>query len=257
MNGIKDDWNSMAAAYERFNTAEDSYSTNIEWPCIRRLLPPLAGKSVLDLGCGTGIFTFLLEQYAPQKLVGLDLSEEMLRIAARKAEEKHSAAQFILADAERCAEYVDAPFDFVFSSTTTHYIEDLPAFFRSVCKCLKSGGCGVFSVIHPVYSALYPVERGDAFPSDDDWTVRYLDQSRRAYIQPWIEYNDAYENRLSRSFHHTFCDYMNALLEAGLQPERIEEPLPPDAWKETAPYRYESFLETPVYMILKFRRPVE
>lgn len=81
MKSIKEDWNAMAAAYEEFNTAEDSYSYNIEWACIRKLLPELKGKSVLDLGCGTGIFTFLLEAYEPERLIGIDLSEEMLAIA--------------------------------------------------------------------------------------------------------------------------------------------------------------------------------
>ena len=48
MNDIKIDWNSMAKAYEEFNNAEDSYSFNIEWPCIKELLPDLKGKTVLD-----------------------------------------------------------------------------------------------------------------------------------------------------------------------------------------------------------------
>ena len=56
-DSIKKDWNSMAEAYEIFNNSEDSYSYNIEWPCVKKLLPELRKKTVVDLGCGTGIFT--------------------------------------------------------------------------------------------------------------------------------------------------------------------------------------------------------
>ena len=36
MNNIVSDWDPMAQAYEIFNNSEDSYSYNIEWPCIRK-----------------------------------------------------------------------------------------------------------------------------------------------------------------------------------------------------------------------------
>ncbi len=254
MNEIKSDWNSMAQAYEEFNNAEDSYSYNIEWPCIRELLPDLKGKTVVDLGCGTGIFTFLLEQNNPSTITGIDLSEEMLQIAKDKAKENKSCARFVLYDAARCANVIEKPVDFIFSSTTSHYIEDLGQLFSNVSRSLKEGGESVFSVIHPIYSAMYPIEHGDIFPEDGEWTVRYLDRSMRAYIQPWIEYNEVFENHLSKSYHHTFADYVNAIIGVGLTIEQICEPMAPEKWKVSEPNRYEGFIETPVYMIIKMRK---
>lgn len=254
LNVVKTEWNSMAAAYELFNNAPDSYSYTIEWPCVQELLPDLRGKSILDFGCGTGIFTFLLEKYYPSKLVGIDLSEEMLKIAIAKGKEKRSAAQFIVGDAGKLANYFDEPFDLVFSSTTTHYLTNLNELFENIKRVLKEDGTCVLSIIHPVYSALYPIEHGDTFPSDDDWVVRYLDKRNRAYIQPWIEYNDMFENQLSRSYHYTFSDSINAILRAGLKLQEIREPMPPEAWKATAFERYNSYIETPTYMILKLTK---
>lgn len=251
---IKEDWNSMAAAYEEFNTGEDSYSRKIEWPCIRELLPELKGRSILDVGCGTGIFTFLFEAYEPQSLIGLDVAGEMLAISKQKAAERHSKADFILGDAASIRESIDQTFDFVFSSTTSHYIKDLNGFFQGIAASLAENGCCVLSVIHPVYSALYPIKHGDVFPEEDEWQVRYLDRGLRAYIQPWIEYNDDYENRLSTSYHHTFGDYINSALRAGLRLCDVREPLPPEEWKKECPGRYESFIETPTYLMLKFAK---
>ena len=71
MYTIKEDWNITAQAYDAFNCAPDSYSYSIEWPAIQKMLPVLKGRKVLDIGCGSGIFTFLLEEYEPEEIAGL------------------------------------------------------------------------------------------------------------------------------------------------------------------------------------------
>lgn len=254
MGTIEKDWNMMAQAYEEFNNASDSYSYNIEWPAIQKMLPDLAGKKILDIGCGTGIFTFLFDKYNPSKLVGLDISESMLSIARKKAMESGSEAAFIQGDATYTSQYVDGKFDFIFSSTTSHYIEDLDTFFENLEQSLNDGGTIILSMIHPVYSAMYPIEHGETFPEEEEWQVRYLDKSKRAYIQPWIEYNDNYENYLSKSYHHLFGDYVNSIIKAGLKITQVEEPLPPASWKSECMGRYEGYMETPVYMLLKLTK---
>lgn len=254
LNTVKSEWNSMAVAYEVFNNSPDSYSYTIEWPCIQELLPDLRGKSVLDFGCGTGIFTFLLEKYYPAKIVGIDLSEEMLKIAIAKGEEKKSSAQFVSGDASKLASYFDETFDIVFSSTTTHYLSNLDELFENISRVLKVDGTCILSIIHPIYSAIYPIEHGDKFPSDDEWTVRYLDKRKRAYVQPWIEYNDNFENQLSRSYHYIVSDYINAIMKAGLTIQEMREPMPPEVWKATSFGRYDNYIETPTFMIFKLSK---
>lgn len=254
MSKIKEDWDAMAQAYEEFNNSPDSYSYNIEWPTIQTMLPSLEDKAILDVGCGTGIFTFLLEQYHPAEIKGLDLSDSMLKIAQKKAEQQNSKATFVSGDATYMNQIGENKWDLIFSSTTSHYIKDLDLFFENMAKSLNNQGTAVLSIIHPVYSAMYPIAHGERFPEDEDWNVNYLDQSARAYIQPWIEYNDAYEDRLSRSYHHLFSNYINAIVKAGLKIDEIQEPLPPEVWKAECPGRYESYIETPVYMILKLSK---
>lgn len=254
LNIVKSEWDSTAAAYELYNNSPDSYSYTIEWPCIQELLPDLRGKSILDFGCGTGIFSFLLEKYYPAKIIGLDLSEAMLNIAKEKAAEKKSSAQFILGDAHKLNSYFDETFDLIFSSTTTQYLTNLDSLFENINRLLKSNGTCILSIIHPVYSALYPIEHGDTFPTDEEWVVRYLDQRKRAYIQPWIEYNDNFDNQLSRSYHYTFSDYINAILRARLKIQELREPLPPEVWKASSFGRYDNYIETPTYMIIKLTK---
>lgn len=251
---IERNWDDMARAYEDFTEKDDSYSYTIEWPCIQKLLPPLNNKRILDLGCGTGRFSFHFEKENPLSVLGVDISEHMLNIAKEKALKKGSKVQFIQGDISDPGIYRTGKFDFIFSSTTFHYVEDLKGLFSNIYSALDDGGICIVSLMHPVYTAQYPVDKKGEFPSDDDWVVRYLDKSKRAYVQPWIEFNDNINNFLSMSYHHTVSDYFNAILQAGLKIEKVEEPYPPESWKENCYGRYNAFIETPSYMILKLSK---
>ncbi len=53
------------------------------------------------------------------------------------------------------------------------------------------------------------------------------------------------------SYHHTFSDYFNAIIKAGFHILQVEEPAPPLEWKERFYNRYDSFIQTPSFLILK------
>lgn len=253
-NEIEKNWDDMSKAYENFTNDEDSYSYTIEWPCIKKMLPSLHRKKILDLGCGTGQFDFLFEKENPISILGIDISEKMLNIAKEKAVNRDSKVEFIKGDISKFNTYIDGKFDFIFSSTTFHYISNLKELFINISNALDEKGICVVSMMHPVYTAQYPVDKNGEFPSDNEWIVRYLDKSKRAYIQPWIEYNDSIKDYLSTSYHHTFGDYFNAIISAGLKVERVEEPYPPEKWKQENYSRYNAFIETPSYMILRLSK---
>lgn len=60
--------------------------------------------------------------------------------------------------------------------------------------------------------------------------------------------------QLSSSYHYTFSDYVNAILKSGLKIQEIREPLPPQAWEATSFGRYDNYIETPTYMVLKLSK---
>lgn len=254
MNNIEENWNVMAMAYEDFTENSDSYSYTIEWPCIQKMLPDLKDKSILDLGCGSGRFTFLLEKEEPRIITGIDLSQQMLDIAREKSNKNNSKAVFQKGDITNLDLLNTETVDFIFSSTTFHYIIDLNALFSQLYSLLNTGGSCILTLMHPVYTAGYPIDKNGIFPSDDDWSIRYLDKSIRSYIQPWIEYNCLINNYLSSSYHHTFSDYFNAIIKAGFQIIQVEEPAPPDEWKKRFYNRYDSFIQTPSFLILKLAK---
>ncbi|MEA4919894.1 MAG: class I SAM-dependent methyltransferase [Clostridiaceae bacterium] len=252
MNDIEHNWDKMAQAYEEFTAGENSYSYKIEWPCIQKMLPDLNGKNIIDLGCGTGRFTFWLEGKSPSRITGIDLSADMIKLAQAKAKKLCSRAEFIKGDIAK--HFTDEKFDFIFSSTVSHYIENLKDLFSNIYEILTPGGQCIISVMNPVYTSQYPIGNGIDTPSDDDWHIRYLDKRERCYIQPWIEYNDEVQNFLSTSFHHTFSDYVNAITACGLIITEMREPLSPEDWEKTSPRKYTAFIETPSFLIIKLQK---
>jgi len=67
-----------AEIYDALSEAEDADNKVFDW-----LLPHITGKTVLDLGCGTGKYLRLFAPHA-KHITGLDASEAQLTIAQRK-----------------------------------------------------------------------------------------------------------------------------------------------------------------------------
>ena len=56
----------------------------VEQPALRALLPPLAGASVLDMGCGAGDLSAYCAGQGAARVVGADISERMLALARER-----------------------------------------------------------------------------------------------------------------------------------------------------------------------------
>ena len=110
---------------------------------VRALLPNLAGRRVLDLGCGFGWFARHAAQAGAESVLGLDLSENM--IARARAETGSPAVRYEIADLDRLDLPVDA-FDFAYSSLAFHYIADFERLVRTVHAALVPGSPFVFTI---------------------------------------------------------------------------------------------------------------
>jgi len=92
---------------------------------------------VLELGCGTGLFTEALQKVS-KKVFATDFSEEMVAAAKEKrANLKH--VKFEKADALNL-HYVDESFDTVFMANLIHVIGNAERVIRECNKVLKKDG---------------------------------------------------------------------------------------------------------------------
>ncbi|MDF2962241.1 MAG: SAM-dependent methyltransferase, partial [Paenibacillus sp.] len=122
-----------------------------EWPAFRALLPELHNKKVLDLGCGFGWHCRYAREQLARSVVGIDLSENMLTQA--RASTNDSEIEYRRMAIED-VDFAEGEFDVVISSLALHYVEHFDVVCRKVHHCLVPGGAFVFSVEHPVFTAL-------------------------------------------------------------------------------------------------------
>jgi len=97
---------------------------------------PLASpRRVVDVGCGPGNSTALLiARYPEARVVGVDVSSEMLR----HARERVPAADFVLADV--AAWSPPAGTELLFGNTVFHWVPDHPAVLARLLATLPPGG---------------------------------------------------------------------------------------------------------------------
>jgi SAM-dependent methyltransferase len=121
-----------------------------EWPAIRAMLPPLAGKHVVDLGCGFGWASRWMAGQGAASVLGLDLSENMINRA--RQDTSASAITYDITDLETL-ELPQAQFDLAYSALAFHYVRDFARLVRMVHAALKPGGDFVFTIEHPIFMA--------------------------------------------------------------------------------------------------------
>ncbi len=101
-------------------------------------------RSVLDVGCGTGIFASRLDQHlAPGGVAGCDLSAGMLAEAAARSRR----VGWIRGDSARLP-VRDGAFDAVVCTQAFHFF-DQPAAWAEFRRVLGPGGHGLVGMINP------------------------------------------------------------------------------------------------------------
>lgn len=106
------------------------------------LLGDVAGKNVLDVGCGTGRNLPILTSRVGTRgrIVAVDYSTGMLSVAQQKANEaKWTNVEFKRDDAARL-ESIDMEFDAIVSVWCYGIVHDLPSALRRALELLRPGG---------------------------------------------------------------------------------------------------------------------
>ena len=93
--------------------------------------------SILELGCGTGLYTGKLKDNA-YHVIATDFSEEMIEIAKKKRGDLENV-QFAKADALEL-DFEEASFDTIFMANLIHIIGNAEGVIKECYRVLKRGG---------------------------------------------------------------------------------------------------------------------
>ena len=99
----------------------------------------LEGRPVLDIGCGGGILTEALARMGAS-VTGLDAGGEVIRVAARHAEENGLKIAYTAADMEEFAAGNAGCFDVVTCMELLEHVPDPEELLRACARALAPGG---------------------------------------------------------------------------------------------------------------------
>jgi 2-polyprenyl-3-methyl-5-hydroxy-6-metoxy-1,4-benzoquinol methylase len=232
------------AGYAQMERFGSGWELALEHVDFLALLPSVQGQRVLDLGCGAGQLALHLATAGAAEVIGLDLSERMLKLA--RTERAHPRVSY-----QRVAiEDVTFPperFELVTSSLAFHYVADYADLARRIGGWLAPGGVLVYSTEHPIYTARLP-HHGWVLDQQGErtgWVLdHYADEGARQ--EHWFVSG-------VRKYHRTIATLLNGLLEAGLVIERVVEPVPRDEQLRRRPQDLDE-RRRPMFLLVRARR---
>ena len=107
------------------------------------------GSRVLEIGCGTGMFTEIFSFFGRATIVAVDISPDLLEKARRRGLPEDQVS-FLEKPFEDCT--VDGPFDAVVGSSVLHHL-DMDIAAGKIFDLLKPGGVVSFAEPNPAESA--------------------------------------------------------------------------------------------------------
>ncbi len=217
-------WDEAAVEFASFFAdGGERYHTYIINPCLLELLGDVEGKTVLDLACGEGHFARHLAEATDgrARIVGVDASETMIRIAQERSAAYGEALTFQLGDASDLRDLSPRSFDVAVCNMALMDIQDAAQAISEVARVLRPGGAFVFSILHPCFFT-----PGSGWLRDDDgnvvgWRVsQYYSQLAWKMTVKKVMASQTY------MFHRPLQDYVRALRENGFVIVDLREPVP-------------------------------
>ena len=129
----------------------------------------VAGRSLLDVGCGPGTITAeFAERLAPGRVIGLDSAPDAIAAATSHAIEVGSAATFVQGDAYALP-FDDGAFDITHTHQTLQHVGDPVAMLRELARVTAPGGTIAAREVDYAATSWFPLLPGLA-----QWLDLYL-----------------------------------------------------------------------------------
>jgi ubiquinone/menaquinone biosynthesis C-methylase UbiE len=134
------DYNNISDEYDQ--SKQDRWRIEIEKYSITEYLKDkIKGKRVLDIPCGSGVYSNLFYELGAKEVVGIDISEEMVKLAKQKTNYPNSS--FIQCDAQKLNDLSLDKFDiitciFLFNYAKTE--EELENMIKNIKNLLNENG---------------------------------------------------------------------------------------------------------------------
>lgn len=139
------------------NALRAASQRRIETPLLMGPRGSLAGKRVLEIGCGRGVGIEILLSLGAEHVTGFDLDPMMVALATQRLAKYGDHARVFVGDAE-AIDALDSSFDAVIDYGVIHHIPHWQEALREIARVLKPGGMFYFEDLLKGLLAPWPVQ---------------------------------------------------------------------------------------------------
>jgi 2-polyprenyl-3-methyl-5-hydroxy-6-metoxy-1,4-benzoquinol methylase len=247
-------WNEGAEAWDVFvESGADYYRHKVHGPALLAACQPLAGRRILDLGCGQGFFSRELARHGAQ-VTAIDLSERLLQLARRREDQEgRLGIEYLQLNAADIASHLPPEgFDIVVACMSLQDMADVSGVLRGAFSLVHPTGRMIFSVPHPATDMAFrewerdetgrklclKVDRYfETGPALCQWTMARL---KYHWSTPYWRY--------------TLGEWTTLVINAGFVIDRLHEPRPTAEQVQASP-ELEDCGRVPFFLIFDLRKP--
>jgi SAM-dependent methyltransferase len=219
-------------------------------PAHLQALGDVAGKRVLDAGCGEGRFARMMAERGA-KVTAFDFSPRMIELAVNAEAEKPLGIEYFVADMTDLSRFSDGTFDVAVAYLSLIDVPDYERALDEFRRTLRPGGSFQFSIVHPCFlspDATWEPRKPGTIPIfDKDKLYKKIDNyfpAREVRFKMWptapVE---------TINYHRPLSDYAHACRKAGLLICDIVEPVPSEDVLAQRDYLREN-LRAPTMMLI-------
>ncbi len=226
-HGDQTNYDAIAEVYLG-STDEKAFVSHYERPYMLRHMPELAGKTMLDLGCGTGFYShFALGKGA--RAISVDASPKMIEHTNMRCGGKNEPHVHDLG--EPLGFLGDSSIDVTICSLVLHYIERWEPVLAEVYRVLKPGGVCLVSTHHPINDYTHSGESGY-------FETRFIEEVWKGFSAPITV----------RYFVRPLSEYLRPFLQSSFTIRGIDEPMPTPELEQSDPVMNERLSIRPTFL---------
>lgn len=212
-------WGKVSGWYDGVVENPESYQQSVIMPNLLRILSPKKNLRILDLGCGTGVFSRAFGDTGAF-VDGVDLGKELINIAKQKSE-KYKNIKYIISSADDLSVLNDNSYDVVTVVLALQNMKSLDKVVKEISTKLANGGRLILVLNHPAFR----------IPQWSDW---YFDDKKKLQSRVVGKYMSEIEipilmnpgdpkSKKTFSFHRPMQVYVKAFAKEKLYITRLEE----------------------------------
>ena len=231
---IGKEWDQIASTRQRQQAnREDLSFTHVLAPAIFELLEGCNLDKVIDLGCGTGELTGQIATKA-STVVGVDISSASIEIARTTCSGLTNVSLHHDTVEAFARKWSGPRFTTAVANMTLMDSLKLVPFVEATASLLDRQGSFVATITHPWFWPLYWGYH------DADW----FDYHQEVVLEGQFKTSSEVTRHITTHVHRPLSSYIEALSQAGLLVDRIDEPFPSEGVQDQfpEPWRFPRFL---------------